>query len=266
MMVAAASGGWTLENASYDSVSYDAGTQISAGRGVVFKPDGTKMFIADSTADDVFEYDLSTAWDITSASYSSASFDISGQSTGCWSLSFRDDGTRMFVLDSDGNVYEYDLSTAWDVTSASDNASPFDVSTQDVSPRDIFFKPDGTKMFMVGATSDTVYQYSLSTAWDVSTASYDSKSFSVSSQEAAPLSIHFDTDGTKMFMIGAVGEDVHQYSLSTAWDISTASYESISFAGDGQEASPRLIAFKDDGTKMFIMGDTNDTLYQYSTE
>ena len=38
-------------------------------------------------------------------------------------------------------------------------------------------------MYVVGSSLDTVYQYALSTAWDVSTASYDSVSLSVSSQD-----------------------------------------------------------------------------------
>ena len=34
------------------------------------------------------------------------------------------------------------------------------------------FNPSGTKMYVAGQDSDYVYQWNLSTAWDLSTASY----------------------------------------------------------------------------------------------
>ena len=76
-------------------------------------------------------------------------------------------------------------------------------------------------MFIVGSGSNTVYQYSLSTAWDVSTASYDSVSFGLTGQEASVSGIRFKPDGTKMFIVGYSGDSVYEYSLSTAWDAST---------------------------------------------
>ncbi len=69
-------------------------------------------------------------------------------------------------------------------------------------------------MFIVGLTNDTVYQYTLSTGFDVSTASYSSLSFSVAAQEAAPRGMAFSTDGTKMFIVGVGNDTVYQYSTS----------------------------------------------------
>jgi hypothetical protein len=47
---------------------------------------------------------------------------------------------------------------------------------------------------MIGTMNDTVYQYTLSTAWDISSATYDSISFSVAGQEVTPTSIFFKSD------------------------------------------------------------------------
>ena len=74
---------------------------------------------------------------------------------------------------------------------------------------------------------DSVYQYSLSTAFDLSTVSYDSVSFSVASQDTAPVGITFSPDGTQMYMMGLVNSKIFQYSLSIAFDLSTASYSNI---------------------------------------
>jgi len=57
-------------------------------------------------------------------------------------------------------IYEYDLSTAWDVTTASFLQSKL-IITQDTSPNGIFFRQDGLKMYMAGDTNNRVYEYDL---------------------------------------------------------------------------------------------------------
>ena len=54
----------------------------------------------------------------------------------------------------------------------------------------------------------------LAAGWDLSTASYDNVSFSVSSQESYPFGIFFKPDGTKMYVMGYSSGKVHQYSLT----------------------------------------------------
>jgi hypothetical protein len=117
---------------------------------------------------------------------------------------------------------------------------------------------------MVGAANDSVYQYSLSTAFDLSTASYDSVSFSVATEDTVPREIAFNTDGTKMYMVGSANDSVYQYSLSTGFDLSTASYDSVSFSVASEDGFPLGIAFNTDGTKMYIVGAANDSVFQYS--
>jgi len=54
----------------------------------------------------------------------------------------------------------------WDIDTAVYEKA-FDVGSQESAPRGIFFKPDGTKMYIIGTNGDEVNQYALSTAWDV---------------------------------------------------------------------------------------------------
>ena len=153
-------------------------------------------------------------------------------------------------------------STAWDLSTASYDSKYKSVSSEETSPRSVAFKPDGSKMYIVGTSSDTVYQYSLSTAWDVSTASYDSKYKSVSSEEISPRSVAFKSDGSKMYIVGTSSDTVYQYSLST--DVSTASYDSKYKSVSSEETAPSSVAFKSDGSKMYIVGYSSDTVYQYT--
>ena len=265
-----AAAAWTnpdLANASYDSVSLSISGQNQFPTGIFFKDDGTKFFGL-LGANTIYQYALSTAWDISTSSYESKSFNSGTQTSFPEAVSFKSDGTIMYVTSrsSTDAIYQYTLSTAWDVSTASYANKYLDVTPQEVNPRAAYFKPDGSKVYVAGTGNDTIYQYALSTAWDVSTGSFETgKSFSVSSQEGSPQSLYFSPSGDKVWTIGTTNQTVYQYSLSTAWDISTASYDSVSFSVSSQDTGPKELFYKSDGSKLYVLGDTNDNIYQYST-
>jgi hypothetical protein len=120
-------------------------------------------------------------------------------------------------------------------------------------------------MYMIGSTSDQVHQYTLSTGFDLSSASYDSVNFSVASEENNPQDLDFNTDGTKMYIVGRENDSLLQYSLSTAFDISTASYDSVSFSVASQDGNPYGLNFSSDGQKFFVLGGDNASVFQYSS-
>jgi sugar lactone lactonase YvrE len=254
---------WDVNTASYDNKSFSVNAEETSPRAIGFKPDGTKFYIVGITNDTVYQYSCSTAWDVSTASYDSKSFSVTTQETGPQGLFFKSDGTKFYVVgNTNDTVYQYSCSTAWDISTASYDNKSFGVATQENSPQGLFFKSDGTKFYVVGNTNDTVYQYSCSTAWDISTASYDSKSFSIGIQEDNPNGIFFKDDGTKFYVAGNETDIVYQYSCSTAWDISTGGQAAF-YIGE-QDATPTDLFFKNDGTQFYIIGSSNDAVYQYS--
>ena len=205
--------GFDLSTASYDSVSFSVASQESTPVGLVFNTDGTKMYMVGFVSRSVYQYSLSTAFDLSTASYDSVSFGVGGQDTFPLGLAFNNDGTKMYIAGGTSNsLLQYSLSTGFDLSTASYDSVSFSVGSQDGSPYDIVFNTDGTKMYMVGSGSGSVYQYSLSTAFDLSTASYDSVSFSVASQDSSPLGLAFNTYATKMYIVGFSTDAVYQYS------------------------------------------------------
>jgi hypothetical protein len=172
----------------------------------------------------------------------------------------------MYVVGSgNDNVNEYKLSTAWVVSSAVFVTS-FGVNAQDGAATGVFFRADGTKMYVLGSSNDSVFQYTLSTPWSVATASYDSVSFSVAGQDTAPNGFWFKPNGLSMYVVGSAGDAVYQYTLSTAWNVSTATFLQ-SFSVSGQEASPNGMTFTGDGSRMFVAGASGDdvTVYNLTT-
>jgi hypothetical protein len=251
---------WNISAAEY-AKSFSVSAQDTAPFGIFFKPDGTKMYISGAAGQDVNEYNLSSAWNVATATYNQR-FSVSAQDTGPRGVFFKTDGTKMYVVGAVGDdVNEYNLSSAWNISTAIYNQN-FSVAAQELSPVGVFFKPDGMKMYIVGSSGDDVNEYDLSLAWDVSTADYN-QNFSVSAQDTAPFGIFFKPDGAKMYIAGAAGRDVNEYNLSSAWDISTAVYvQNFSVAGEG--TTPSGLFFRHDGSKMYIVGADPDSVHEYS--
>jgi len=66
-------------------------------------------------------------------------------------------------------------------------------------------------------------------------------------------------------MCGRTNDKVYKYTLSTAYDISTGSYDSVTLDISTEDANVNGMAFKSDGSKLYIVGYSNDKVYQYST-
>lgn len=259
-------GSWNLANASYDNVVNTVSAQIGTPRGLFFSSDGTSMYVLDMTADDVNQYTLTTPWDISAISFVT-SFSVTTQEINPTGLFFKEDGTAFYIIGrTNATLYRYTMSTPWSIATASYNSptSGLLVSSEESDPYGLFFKPDGTKVYVCGFNNDTVYQYSLSTPWDASTGTYDSISFSVANSGTQPANINFKPDGTKMFICNVATDSLFQYSLSTPWDISTASYDNVSHYFGNYNITPFSCSFKPDGTKFYSINSTNRYVYQAS--
>jgi len=207
-------------NVSYSNNSFSVTSQEDGPTSIAFNSDGTKMFIVGTSADTVFEYDLTNGFSLAfgNVSYSNNSFSVASQETDTRSMAFNSDGTKMFIvgLNTD-TVFEYDLTNGFSLAfgNVSYSNNSFSVASQETVPTDISFNFDGTKMFIVG-TGSTVYQYSLTSGFSMAAGnvSYDNVSFSVASQESSPSGLAFGDNGRKMFLIGFGNDTVFQYSVS----------------------------------------------------
>lgn len=248
-----------------DPVILNADGTVSAvsADAVVVTPAGETMFFIGYQNDNVYRYGLTTAYDLSTASYTGDSFSVNSQDSLPTGLAFSPDGLKMFVCGTTTDaVYEYALTSAYDITTASFTQS-FSALSQDNRIQDVAFNDDGTKMFLIGDDNNSIFEYGLSTGFDLSTASYSGTSFSVASQETGPWGLQFNTDGTKMFVLGLATDAVYEYHLSTGFDLSTASYSGTSFSISAQDLTPTALGFSSDGTKMYVGGQSSDAFFEY---
>jgi hypothetical protein len=260
-------------------------------QGLTFSEDGTKMFVVGMTNDTVYEYILGGSITNSSGTFSFpgpyclgtahkiAAFEITDQEKGPNGIAFSNDGRKMFIVgEQNDKVHEYTLSEnfvtngtgkGYGISSSTTFVDSILVRTQDQSPQDIAFSNDGLKMFIVGDENNTIYQYTLTEHFDISTAFYDDKSFDIDGpdddREDFPKGVAFSNDGLKMFIVGDENNNVYEFTLTENFDVSTASYVDA-FSIDSQEKKPRGITFDYSGRYMFIVGTAGDdvTVYKLS--
>ena len=229
---------------------------LDSSSDLFFSTDGTKLYtVSNSTS--VLMHTLATAFDIGTATYTNG-YTHTNENTSS-GVCFSSNGLRMFLVGySSDTIRAYNLSTAWDIGTASASTT-LSCSAYETNPVSLRFSSDGLKMYLLGTSSDKVHQYNLSIPWALSTAVYH-QSRSVLSEDSSLSGLEFSNDGTKMYICGTGSDKIHQYYLSIAWDISTAVLV-FSILTTGDLKDPSGVAFNNDGTIMYTSG---SLIAQYS--
>lgn len=228
----------------------------SWGGGFTFGNNGTKAYFIASIAKVAYQYTLSTAYDISTASYDNVSISVdSGLS--CKDVSFNPDGTLMYMIDRVNGIYVYELSVAWDLSTAV-YSSVVDFAQTSYS-NSFAFSEDGMMLFVSDDGSNTIYEYALSVAWDISTKAYTNKSIGVGFSLA---NIDFSSDGKNMFVVGDTLQTIRQYKLSNAWDFTGIAY-STDIDISGTVINPNSFKFdRSIDTRFYVMSG-GETVFQY---
>lgn len=149
---------------------------------------------------------------------------------------------------------------AWDLSGIVYNDSVLDVTNQQSSHRAIYFKPDGTKLYVGGLSTSLLDEYNLLTPWDVSSGVY---SQSINLAETIEGMV-FSPDGTKFFI--SRSNRVREYSLSIPWDISSIVYVRQDFFTSLVTGEIiKGIEFGDSGSVFYILAQTFIESYSLST-
>ena len=251
---------------------------------LTFNNDGTKMYTSSmrpgATGDKVYEYDLTAAYNISTATLRT-SINVgtySGSSTnihGAMQVVFNNDGTKMFIADHHKTIIEFTLTTPYDIDTASTtyNAGQgYDTNANQKRPTSVAFNNDGTKMFVTGNgknddTPGEINEYTLDTPFVIETGVTHINTEDLSSTIGYIDGIVFNYDGTKMYLSsgGESGGDntIRQYKLTTAFSIATLSLEgTVELSNYSGLGSGRETAFNSDGSKMFVI-DVDAEVYEF---
>jgi len=271
--------GYDLSNSATLNKTLSYNSQEANGGGMAFNNDGTKLYLIGEQNNLIHEYTLSTAYDISTSSYNSVTFDPSILSA--IDIKWKPDGTKIYIMDYDssvrGTIYTFNVSTAWDITTASSASETFRGNAQDSSFVKFAFKTDGTRLYKLGRQGNKIYAYDLSTAWDVSSASYASEELPMANVVANSTvntymnGLAFNSSGTKVFVAvydpsNTSNNRIYEIDLSTAWDIGIDNNNNGNYAGVYLNTDRVInVLFNGDGSQVYAMNNTTDTILSYSS-
>jgi len=258
----ALSSAWNVSSATFTD-TFDARTPIEnllgstngdLLTGMTFNNDGSKLYIGDRRSDDVFEFDLSTNYDVSTAGAVVNNLPVTVENN-MRDISFNDDGTELYVIGNSGDdVNVYTLSIAYDLSSAgmtpSENTLPGSVED---TPQVILIDNAGTRFWIAGSANDEIKEYTLSSAFDFTSTITFVEATPFPTREINPRGLVFNDDGTKLFVAGDQQNYVNELELTTPYDINTGILRTVLFVNN-EESNIRGLAFNNTGTALYIVG------------
>lgn len=251
----------------YDILSADLFGQIPTA--FYLRPDGTMFFVGGGGQAGVRRWDMSTPFDLTTASYYGAVGSLPTNAGAPDGVFFEPDGTNLFMIGNGTNqIYRRPMTTPW---TSQNNNTPESDSVSGSSKSGLFFRPDGLRFYFTtttlvnaNTTSNRVYQYDCGGAWSVnsvSSAGSMSQTFTHSNGQYERFkSVDFSPDGTKMYVVREVpgaNNVMMQYPLASAWNVTTAgTATSVTLPTD--LASATNMRMKQDGTAAFLLDRVNN--------
>jgi len=159
-------------------------------------------------------------WGTTGETYNSSALNSGGEA-----LLMSPDGSTILYMGttSSNGVYEIDIVSPGELSTAAYNSVFLDVTTQTNSPKGMQWNGDGTALWVsagAGNGSYFMWEYTLPTPYKLSGGSWSGKRllgsvFNLGNQ----YNFCFNGDGTKIYVSDSAGNDViTQYSLATAYD------------------------------------------------
>lgn len=261
---------WSFSSATRTNKDYNFTTVLGLSpRKCIFSSDGSKVFLSTNTNSSIYQYSLTTPWDLTTLNTSSAVvFDPpkhTATTTTGTGLTFNNTGKTLYKIDTSSDyIYAYFFQNAWDLSSPQENYK-FSTILEETNSSGIAFNSSGTRMYVLGNTGDDINNYTLSTPWKVETAVYNGV-YVVSTQTGTtPITIVPNSTATKMFVLSGTNRAIYLYTTSSAGSFVTglvSYYSSLSVSTE--DTNPQGIAISHDDTRLYMLGATNRSVYEYT--
>ena len=254
----------TVVEDAFDITTYSAtGVALVAGnssgeiRGIFWKPDGLRVYWVYKDDNAIRYSDLTTPWDLSTAGAYQVSTYSNTHLGSAEDITFKSDGTVMYLARGIDIIYEYPLTTPWDVdTLQTPTARVINPGLYDW--RGIHFSSDGTKVYLF--EDGTIRERTLTTPWDLTV--YNATGSYVVSGTAQGRGLSASDDGKEFFASSWLNEGVYQVSLSTGWDLNSVSGTVTETIADGNTIA--AVCYNDIGSKMYIMYQGSPySLYEY---
>lgn len=267
---------------------------------LTFKSDGTKMYILDVYAPFVHEYNLSTPWQVNTASHAGQYKHYTSANSITFANTAVDPATDFITYAGANTIFANGTSIVFYTSNTSTapggisnavpyvvryaNSSGFALSANTTAPNvditsagignefyiesftvssDLQFSADGKKLFVSNYTTDQLVTHTLANGWQVNTASVAGSNLAISTADGSVQGFTFNTEGTKLFLVGSGNDRISSVTLTKAWDLSTATFDNRHVVLNANTNDPYSIYLKPDNSRFFILAFGNDTVREY---
>lgn len=226
---------------------------------------GEHIYLCSSSPRTIIQYTMSTPWDITTASYV-RDVDLSGAVTTPVGVALSSDGTKLINYGAaTTNQYDmfrqYNLSTAWNISTASLASTKENLGSFDINPRSVIIFNSGSTLLTVGAGTGTIRKWTLSTAYNVSTAT-QVQTYNDTWMVNTARAIAASEDGLKLLYLDS-SDVMQELIMSSPLDLSTISLGDT-FDPSTEDSQPLGIAFGDGGRRLYVAGRITNSFIEYS--
>ena len=237
------------------------------------------MYITGDAGNEIDEYDLGTAWDISTKTFVQVKTSVSNGNPG--NIAFSSDGTTMILTSrgTTGRIDQFTLSTAWDISTAGSptaydpNESPLTTSTNIkgyiTQLECAVFGNDGMSISLMDiydTNTDRIITYPLRSAYDL-TSILNGVLGSSKNGSDVPTDLKFNRDGTKCYVCDSNDRIIYQYSLTIPYIIGEGNKSfdgSRSLSGDISTNGLQGMAFDVNGECLYVMDQYADRIIQYN--
>ncbi len=224
-----------------------------------------------------------TGWDVLNATYSGRNALFSPTISTVGGIAIKDNGTRLFVAGSastnnKSRFYQWTFNTPYLIDEGLTYGGVIDFTPQlgtNGGRNDLWMSDDGTFLFATNFSSEIVVKMTMSTPWDITSASIVSTHNT--SSDYAPVAVEFSADGLTMLVASfhdsflTTNMDILEFTLSTPYTPPTNLFSSgatkIDIAeidrGNGSEGVHDM-KFGPGGTKLYVYARTvSDRIFEY---
>lgn len=273
-----ASGGippWSLDISALSvTATKDITTDVIVGSNAAgdVSSDGLNIYYSNNTADRVYQFTASTPYDLSTFALSGVSTTGQFVNTYVGGLCISSDGTRMYstfgaALTNQIRMYQYTLSTPWDITTLTNSGGAINRTVTGARQTyAIKISPDGTRAYFMGldssATANFITQMELGTPYDLTSVTSHT---TVDPFTATGLlgnttfaygCFNFSADGTRFFTAQSDSGTVYmtEIEIATPWDILSARTQVNRMA---------LSAFSNAG---FALTESNNSVFAFGSD
>ena len=158
----------------YTGKSFDVSGLVTSAARLKVKSDGSTLWILDGSLRVLIELSFGTIGDIETLSSTGKTLSLAGEGdTEVYGFDFSSDYSKLYYSGRSTNkIYQYGLQIAGDIESGIYSNKNLNVSAQDTLMQSVVIGDSDQTIYMIGASSNAVHQYSLGTPGDVDTGTY----------------------------------------------------------------------------------------------